>query len=79
MDRLERDISEKKYDDAAQLVHKIKGSSGSIGAKLLQNTASSLQEALNQQKEDEIMLLHNRFSKLLRKLLEELKQLQDKP
>ncbi len=79
LDRLERDISEKKYDDAAQLVHKIKGSSGSIGAKLLQNTASSLQEALNQQKEDEIMLLHNRFSKLLRKLLEELKQLQDKP
>lgn len=53
-------------------MHKIKSSSGSIGAKLLQDMAVSLQEALNQQKEDEIKVLLNSFSKLLRKLLEEL-------
>jgi len=72
LDRLERAIREKRYDDAAQIVHKIKSSSGSIGAKLLQDMAVSLQEALNQQKEDEIKVLLNSFSKLLRKLLEEL-------
>lgn len=73
LDRFECAIREKRYDDAAQIVHKIKSSSGSIGAKLLQEAAVQLQEALNQQKEDEIALLKNRFSKLLRKLLKEIK------
>ncbi|HEY8500395.1 MAG TPA: transporter substrate-binding domain-containing protein, partial [Clostridia bacterium] len=73
LDRLESAIYEKRYDDAAQIAHKIKGSSGSIGAKLLQDAAMSLQKALNQKKELEIAPLYDRFSKLLRKLLEELK------
>ncbi len=72
LERLEAAIDEKRYEDAIQIVHKVKGSSGSIGAKLLQDAAESLQEALIKEKEDEIILLHERFSKLLRKLLEEL-------
>lgn len=79
LDRLETAIREKRYDDAAQIVHKVKSSSGSIGAKSLHDIAMSLQKALHQENEDEIMLLHDRFSKLLRKLLEELNQYQGKP
>ena len=36
-------IREKRYADAAQIVHKIKSSSGSIGAKSVQNAAGLLQ------------------------------------
>jgi len=74
LDKLESAIREKRYDDAAQIVHKVKGSSGSIGAKSLADVAVSLQKALHNQKEDEIAPLHDSFSKLLRKLLEELKE-----
>lgn len=73
LDRLEGAISEKRYDDAAQIVHKVKSSSGSIGAKLLYDTAISLQEALYREKENDITRLYARFSEMLRKLLEELK------
>jgi len=71
-DRFEAAVREKRYADAAQIVHKIKSSSGSIGAIPLQDAAASLQEALNEEKEDEIFSLHGRFSKLLRKLLDEI-------
>ena len=73
LDRLEFAIREKRYDDAAQIAHKIKSSSGSIGAKSVQDAAVLLQKALNQKREDEIVPLYDRFSKLLRKLLAELK------
>jgi len=77
LDKLGAAVREKRYDDAVQIVHKIKSSSGSIGAKSLQDAAMSLQNALGQEKEDEIVPLWDRFSKLLRKLLEEIKQLQE--
>ena len=76
LDRLEAAVREKRYTDAVQIVHKVKSSSGSIGAKSLQDTATSLQKALNQENENEILQLQDRFSKLLRTLLEEIKQLQ---
>ena len=72
LDRLEFAIREKRYDDAAQIAHKIKSSSGSIGAKSVQDAAVLLQKALNQKREDEIVPLYDKFSKLLRKLLAEL-------
>jgi len=72
LDRLACAIREKRYEDAAQIVHKVKSSSGSIGATSLQDAAMLLQKALNQGREDEIALLHDRFSRLLSKLLEEL-------
>jgi two-component system sensor histidine kinase/response regulator len=67
---------EKRYGDAVQIVHKIKSSSGSIGAKPLYNVAMALQKALNEQKEGEIPLLQEKFSRFLSKLLEEIKELQ---
>ncbi|NLY43405.1 MAG: transporter substrate-binding domain-containing protein [Clostridiaceae bacterium] len=72
LDKLGAAVREKRYADAAQIVHKVKSSSGSIGAKSLQCAAVLLQKALKEEKEDEIAPLHDRFSKLLRKLLEEL-------
>ncbi len=72
LDKLEGAIREKSYADAAQLVHKVKGSSGSIGARSLQEVSASLQKALNEENEDEIVLLHDRFSKIFMVLLGEL-------
>ena len=73
LDKLETAVSEKRYDDAAHIVHKVKCSSGSIGAEELYDTAKLLQNVLIDKKEDEILPLKDRFSELLRKLLEELK------
>jgi two-component system sensor histidine kinase/response regulator len=72
-DKLGAAVREKRYADAAQIVHKVKSSSGSIGARSIQETAASLQKVLNEEKEDEIVILQGRFSKLLEKLLGELK------
>jgi two-component system sensor histidine kinase/response regulator len=47
---LKQRFREKRYADAAQIVHKIKSSSGSIGAKSLQDAAMSLQKALEEGK-----------------------------
>ena len=77
--RLEAAVGEKRYADAAQIVHKVKSSSGSIGAKSLQEAAVSLQKALEEEKREEIVLLQDKFSKILGKLLEELKYFQEKP
>jgi len=71
--RLETAIREKRYADAAKIVHKMKSSTGSIGAKLLYETAVSLQKALEEEKEEKIMTLYTRFSDLLEKLLDILK------
>ncbi len=76
LDRLKAAVREKRYADAAQITHKIKGSSGSIGAKSLQDVAVSLQRALNEEKVDEVASLQDRFVKLLRKLLEEIEFVQ---
>ncbi|MGI6629852.1 MAG: response regulator [Bacillota bacterium] len=72
LERLETAVREKRYVHAAQIVHKVKGSSGSIGAKSLYDAAILLQKALDEENEDEIIPLHQRFAKLLKKLLEEL-------
>ena len=77
--RLEAAVGEKRYADAAQIVHKVKSSSGSIGAKSLQEAAVSLQKALEEEKREEIVLLQDKFSKILGKLLEEVKYFQEKP
>ena len=76
VDKLKLAIQEKRYGDAAQIVHKVKSSSGSIGAKPLYDVSIALQEALNEQKEEEIPLLQEKFSRYLSKLLEEIKELQ---
>ena len=72
LDRLAAAVSEKRYADAVQIVHKVKSSSGSIGAESLYDAAMAFQKALCEEKEEEVVSLQDRFSELLRRLLEEL-------
>jgi CheY-like chemotaxis protein len=65
-------IENKNYKDAAQIVHKIKSSSGNIGAKRLYEVASQLQKALNDELISAIPKLHEDFLLLLRQLLSEI-------
>lgn len=74
-DRLASAISEKRYPDAAQIVHKLKSSSGSIGAKSLYANAVALQRALGEANEHEIRSIYDMFSHVFTKLLDEIKQL----
>lgn len=75
---LEEDINAaiegKNYVEAAQLVHKVKGSSGSIGAKALYNTAVSFQKALKEDDKQGISELHAQFVRKLVKLLAAIKE-----
>jgi len=75
VDKVRQAINEKRYGDAAQIVHKVKSSSGSIGAKQLYNASIALQKALKEQKEGEIPVLEEKFSWMLCKLLEEINEL----
>jgi HPt (histidine-containing phosphotransfer) domain-containing protein len=71
-DRLDEAIREGRHEDAADIVHKITSSSGSIGAKALQDAATALHSALKEGTGERILPLQCRFTKLLRKLLEEM-------
>lgn len=75
IDNMSLAIIEKRYADAVQIVHKVKGSSGSIGAADLYAISIKLQKALEEGKEDEIPYLSNRFSEMLKKLLDEITKL----
>lgn len=75
LDKLSLTINEKRYADAAQIIHKVKSSSGSIGAKELYEVSTKLQKALDGGKEDEIKSLIMRFSSMVRRLLEEIAEL----
>lgn len=72
LDSLKAAVSERRYADAMQIVHKVKSTSGSIGAKSLYDVSILFQRALNEEEEDEINQLYDRYSKLFRKLLEEI-------
>ncbi|NSW52844.1 MAG: transporter substrate-binding domain-containing protein [Anaerolineae bacterium] len=75
-DRLTLAVEQKKYEEAAQIVHKVKSSSGSIGAVSLYDSSITLQKALKEYRENEIQPLAEEFTGLLKKLLEEIKLLQ---
>lgn len=76
VDKLSLAIHDKRYADAAQIVHKVRGSSGSIGAKVLYDLTITLQRVLNEENENEIPHLKEKFSRILRKLLEEIIEFQ---
>ena len=61
----------RKNTEAAQIVHQVKSSSGSIGAKEL-HARRVVQKALEEEKADKIEPLLDRFKSLLRKLLSEI-------
>ena len=66
---LKRVIAAKDFDSAIQIVHKIKSSSGSIGAGGLHDTAAELQQALKERDGDAISRLHELFQQQLSQLL----------
>ncbi len=76
-DTLCKAIEERRYPDAVQIVHKVKSSSGSIGARALYEVSVELQKALSDSSEEEIPPLKERFVSLLGKLLEEIGRFQN--
>lgn len=67
-------IQETRYQDAAQIVHKVKSSSGSVGATALFEIAIELQKVLEAGSETEIEVLYPQFIRTLEQLLEVIKK-----
>ena len=67
-------VSKKRYAEAAQIVHKVKSSSGSIGATEFYNLSIEFQSVLEGGNEDEVSLLHKEYSAALKKLLDEINE-----
>ena len=63
-----------EFDRAAQIVHKIKSSSGSIGAAGLHDTAAELQKALQERENTAMLRLHESFQLQLAQLLREIQR-----
>lgn len=75
MTDLEEKIDAKNYSGAVQIVHKIKSSSGNIGAKSVFDTASELQKILTTHEDKEITNKHRQFQSLFQKLMIEIEVL----
>ncbi|WP_286946977.1 response regulator [Acetobacterium sp. UBA5834] len=69
VEKLALAIKNRRYQEAAQMVHKVKSSSGSIGARKLFEVAKALQKALESCDEREIASLHPAFSQAMKQLL----------
>lgn len=69
-DRLTAAIRESRYADAIQIVHKVKSSSGSIGAKSVYALAVRMQKALEVKNSQQIGPLHEAFTYQLQRLLQ---------
>jgi HPt (histidine-containing phosphotransfer) domain-containing protein len=61
------------YDGAGKLVHKLKSSTGTIGASKVQQIASELQKAFNTEDEGRIKTLYPHFEELFSTLLLQIK------
>ncbi len=70
---LEKAIDEKRYSDAAEMLHKLKSSTGSIGATELYNRAVRLQHALKEDDEVKIESEKDGVIRMLDQLIELLK------
>jgi HPt (histidine-containing phosphotransfer) domain-containing protein len=66
---LQKAIESLDYATAVQIVHKIKGSCGTIGAPSLYQNAIKFQKALQDKDKESIELLHSEFKDLLKDLL----------
>ena len=70
-------IKQAQYAEAAGIVHKVKSSSGSIGAKSLYELAVRLQKALVEKNKQDIEALGRDFLRMLDRLLYEIHELLD--
>lgn len=68
-------ISQGHYEEAVRIVHKVKSSTGSIGAKKLFDLAVRLQKALAETNGHDISTLGDDFSSMLSRLLVEIQDL----
>lgn len=69
---LKEKIDAKNYSDAVQIVHKIKSSSGNIGAKSVYETASELQKLLAANEDAGVTRLHGQFQAQFQTLMAEI-------
>jgi signal transduction histidine kinase/DNA-binding response OmpR family regulator len=69
---LQASIDQNGYEEAIQIVHKIKSSSGNVGAKRLAQAALELQSALSKNDSIEIAQRNLKFQNYLGKTLEEI-------
>lgn len=69
---LEQAIREKRYQDAAQIVHKVKGSTASIGAEELYRISVTLQKSLEIKKDSTIEIESKEFFAELSKVLSDI-------
>lgn len=72
LEMLQSSLADNNYEEAFQIIHKIRGSTGNIGAKELYMAASELQHALTNKNEDEIHKLHTIFEASYERLFIEL-------
>ena len=72
---LDLEIQKNNYLQAAQIVHKAKGSSGNVGAKELYKIAVVLQKALENNQQDEISKFYPKFNNLLKQSLTEIEEI----
>lgn len=63
----------KKYDEAAKLVHKLKSSTGTIGATKVQQIASDLQSAFESKDEGHMKALYPHFQEMFLTLLDQIR------
>ncbi|HOB91941.1 MAG: transporter substrate-binding domain-containing protein [Bacillota bacterium] len=76
VDKLTLAVREGRYKEAAQVVHKVKGSLGSIGATALYDLSITLGKALNEENDELIRPLIKDFSCLMERLLVEIEESQ---
>jgi CheY-like chemotaxis protein len=68
MDNLQHELDKNDYEQAKHIVHKIKGSAGTIGATMLYETCIVFQKALSDKNDDLIKKYHPVFNKQLNDL-----------
>ena len=71
-EKLRDAVDERRYGEAAGIVHKLKSSSGSIGAKPLYELAVRLQAVLKEENDQETDALSSEFIEMLAALLDEI-------
>jgi len=74
-DTLEFEIQKQDYLEAAGIVHKVKGSSGNIGANELYRVSILFQKALENNQIEDIATLHTQFKYLLKQSLTEIDEI----
>lgn len=68
---LNSQISDKNYKSASEIIHKIKSSSGSIGAKKIYDIAVTFQKALDNESND-IKIIYDDFAEYFRNLISDI-------